>query len=187
MQSIEEYNDISTKDQYQIAIYDGLSKEEAVWVCERMSRDNARTPVQWSDKNNAGFTSGTPWLKVNSNYKEINVENQEKDENSVLNYYRKLIAVRKSPEYKEVFTYGDFVPVYENTESVMAFYRVDERKRMLIAANFGKEEVKIKLEHTVKNVVLCNKKYELSKKMIGQEQVLRLESCGVIVLECEIQ
>lgn len=176
--SIEEYDDISTKDQYHIAREAGLSDKEALEVCGRMSRDNARTPVQWSDKEHAGFTTGTPWLKVNSNYKEINVESQEKDEDSVLNYYRKLTALRKSPEYKEVFTYGTFVPEYESTDNVMAYYRVDEEKRMLIAANFGTEPVELKLNYPVKRVALSNMK----KSQVGEK--LQLESCEVIVLEC---
>lgn len=176
--SIEEYDDISTKDQYHIAREAGLSDKEALEVCSRMSRDNARTPMQWNDREYAGFTTGTPWLKVNSNYREINAESQEKDADSVLNYYRKLTAVRKSPEYKEVFTYGTFVPAYENVDNVMAYYRVDEEKRMLIAANFGTEPVELELNYPVKKVVLSNMKK-------GQaEEKLQLESCEVIVLEC---
>lgn len=183
--SIEEYDDISTKDQYHIAREAGLSDEEALEVCGRMSRDNARTPVQWSDKENAGFTTGTPWLKVNSNYKEINVESQEKDADSVLNYYRKLVALRKSAEYREVFTYGEFAPAYENTETIMAYYRVDENKRMLVAANFGKEVAEVKLEYPVKRVVLSNQESAAKEKMQKPEQTLKLVSCEVIVLECE--
>lgn len=183
--SIEEYDDISTKDQYHIAREAGLSDEKALEVCGRMSRDNARTPVQWSDKENAGFTTGTPWLKVNSNYKEINVESQEKDADSVLNYYRKLVALRKSAEYREVFTYGEFAPAYENTETIMAYYRVDENKRVLVAANFGKEVAEVKLEYPVKSVVLSNQESAAKKKMQKPEQILKLGSCEVIVLECE--
>lgn len=183
--SIEEYDDISTKDQYHIAREAGLSDEEALEVCGRMSRDNARTPVQWSDKENAGFTTGTPWLKVNSNYKEINVESQEKDADSVLNYYRKLVALRKSAEYREVFTYGEFAPAYENTETIMAYYRVDENKRVLVAANFGKEVAEVKLEYPIKSVVLSNQESAARKKMQKPEQILKLGSCEVIVLECE--
>jgi len=127
-ENIEEYDDISTKDQYHIAREAGLSNEEALKVCGRMSRDNARTPVQWSNEENAGFTTGKPWLKVNSNYTKINVESQEAQPDSVLNYYRKLTALRKSSEYKEVFTYGTFAPAYEETESVMAYYRIGDGK-----------------------------------------------------------
>lgn len=186
--SIEEYDDISTKDQYRLARKAGLSDEEALAACGRMSRDNARTPVQWSGERNAGFTTGTPWLKINSNYKEINVESQEQDGDSVLYYYRRLVALRKSPEYKEVFTYGEFVPAYEDTETIMAYYRADAEKRMLVAANFGKEPVKITLEYPVKEVVLFNQKKGTLEKPEGWEkpgQVLTLESCEAVVLECE--
>ena len=176
--SIEEFNDINTKDQYELAREAGLSDKEALEACGRMSRDNARTPVQWSSQENAGFTTGTPWLKINSNYQEINVERQENDADSVLNYYRRLVAVRKSPEYKEVFTYGKFVPVYQDTETIMAYYRENGNQRMLVAANFGKEAAELKLEYPVKRVVLSNQ-----KEVETAEQMLKLESCEVIVLE----
>ena len=176
---IEDYDDISTIDQYHIAREAGLSHEEALSVCEKMSRDNARTPVQWNGEEHAGFTTGTPWLKVNPNYKKINVADQEKDENSVLHYYRKLVAARKSDAYREVFTYGEFVPVYEDSDSVMAYYRVLGEKRILVAANFGKERVEIPLEYPVKQIILSNKAGVSSIK----ENLLTLQSCEVIVLQ----
>lgn len=176
---VKEYNDINTIDQYNLAISAGLSDKEALAVCSKMSRDNARTPVQWSDSDNAGFTTGTPWLKVNSNYKDINVQNQENDPDSVLNYYRKLVATRKSPEYKEVFTYGVFEPAYEDTEYVMAYYRVSDNQRILVAANFGKDAKTIELKFPVKKVVLSN----VGRKEIN-EFSLKLDSCEVIVIEC---
>ena len=176
---IEDYDDISTINQYHIAREAGLSHEEALSVCEKMSRDNARTPVQWNGEEHAGFTTGTPWLKVNPNYKKINVADQEKDENSVLHYYRKLVAARKSDAYREVFTYGEFVPVYEDSDSVMAYYRVLGEKRILVAANFGKEKVEIPLEYPVKQIVLSNKAGVSSIK----ENLLTLQSCEVIVLQ----
>ncbi len=182
---IEEYNDISTKDQYDIARNAGLSNEEALEVCGRMSRDNARTPVQWNARDNAGFTTGTPWMKVNSNYVEINVENQEKDADSVLNYYRKLLALRKSPKYQEVFTYGKFIPAYENMENIMAYYRADGNRRILVAANFGEDTVELKPEYSIKNVILSNRENAAAKRIVEPEGVLRLESCDAVVLECE--
>lgn len=188
-ENIEEYDDISTKDQYHIAREAGLSNEEALKVCGRMSRDNARTPVQWSNKENAGFTTGKPWLKVNSNYTKINVESQEAQPDSVLNYYRKLTALRKSSEYKEVFTYGTFAPAYEETESVMAYYRIGDGKRILVAANFGDIPAEVKLEYPVKKVLLSNQKEEVKTQEIrdvqSKNKILKLESCEVIVLECE--
>ena len=177
--SIEEYDDINTKDQYHTAREAGLTNEEALQACSRMSRDNARTPVQWNDRENAGFTTGTPWLKVNSNYREINVEKQEKDPDSVLHYYRRLVAVRKSPEYKETFTYGRFVPAYEDTETIMAYYREDDQKRILVAANFGKDAVSLPLDYPVKKVILSN-----CHRSSTPQQILTLDSCEVVVLEC---
>ena len=175
--NVEEFDDINTKDQYQLARAAGLSNEDALYVCGKMSRDNARTPMQWSGGKNAGFTLGTPWLKVNSNYPEINVENQEKDSNSVLNYYRKLVALRKSPAYR-------FVPAYEDTESVMAYYRVEEKKRIMVAGNFGKETVELKLDFPVKTVLLSNlKDWDMENRQVPKD-ILTLESCEVVVLEC---
>lgn len=179
--SIEEYDDISTKDQYHIARAAGLSDEEALAVCNRMSRDNARTPMQWNNRENAGFTMGTPWLKVNDNYRTINVEQQEKDDNSVLQYYRRLVALRKSPAYKEVFTYGTFSPAFENTESVMSYYRVTAGKRILVAANFGAETVSLTLAYNISHILLSNFGVE---EPDPSSHALKLESCEVIVLEC---
>ena len=179
--SIEEYDDISTKDQYHIARAAGLSDEEALAVCNRMSRDNARTPMQWNNRENAGFTMGTPWLKVNDNYRTINVEQQEKDDNSVLQYYRRLVALRKSPAYKEVFTYGTFSPAFENTESVMSYYRITAGKRILVAANFGAETVSLTLAYNISHILLSNFGVE---EPDPSSHALKLESCEVIVLEC---
>ena len=178
--SVDEYNDISTIDQYHVARDAGLSDAQALEVCGKMSRDNARTPVQWNDQENAGFTTGTPWLKVNSNYKEINAASQENDPDSVLNYYRRLTAVRKAPAYKEVFTYGETVPAYQDTDTVMAYYRETESQRILVAANFGKEPVSLRLDTPVKCVILSNQK---QNECPGE--TLTLNSCEVIVLELE--
>lgn len=176
--SVDAFNDINTKDQYHIAREAGLSDAEALAVCNRLSRDNARTPMQWSEDANAGFTTGTPWLPVNTNYRTINVAAEETDAGSVLNYYRRLTAVRKSPEYREVFTYGEFVPAYEDSDTVMAYYRVDEKQRVLVAANFGKEPVTLALEHPAKRVIISNRD---QNGCPGQS--LRLDSCEVIALE----
>lgn len=181
--NVDEYNDINTLDQYHIAREAGLSDEEALKACSKMSRDNARTPIQWSDEENAGFTTGTPWLKVNSNYKEINVASQEHDSNSVLNYYRKLIALRKSPEFVEVFTYGTFVPAYRDVDDIMAYYRLDDNKRILVAANFGKDSVELELKYSVKQILLFN---NIDGKKELKKQILCLNSCEVIVIEMEL-
>ena len=166
--SVEEYNDINTIDQYHTARNAGLTDKEALKACSKQSRDNAR------------ITAGTPWLKVNDNYKEINMADQDQDPDSILNYYRRLIALRKSPTYKEVFTYGKFLPAYQYTEDVMAYYRKDEHTRILVAANFGKESVELPLDYPVKQVLLSN---QHKQHNYNTESHLSLESCEVIVFE----
>ena len=180
--SMEEFDDISTKDQYHTAREVGLSDQEALEVCSRMSRDNARTPMQWTSGENGGFTKGTPWLKVNPLFKDVNVEAQEQDPDSVLNYYRKLVALRKSDELKEVFTYGEFLPEYENVDGVMAFYRKDESKCILVAANFGKDAATIKLKSEIEKVWLSNR---IDGIVDCEKDSLNLRSCEVVVLELE--
>ena len=180
--SMEEFDDISTKDQYHTAREAGLSDQEALEVCSRMSRDNARTPMQWTSGENGGFTKGTPWLKVNPLFKDVNVEAQEQDPDSVLNYYRKLVALRKSDELKEVFTYGEFLPEYENVDGVMAFYRKDESRCILVAANFGKDAATIKLKSEIEKVWLSNR---IDGTVDCEKDSLNLRSCEVVVLELE--
>lgn len=177
--SVDEFDDISTKDQYRMAREAGLSDTEALAVCSVMSRDNARTPMQWKDAPQAGFTSGTPWLKVNDNYPVINVEKEEGQPDSVLHYYRKLIALRKSGEYRELFTYGKFEPAYENADHVMAYYRILQGRRVLVAANFGTDTIELDWEVPAKKVLLSN------KKRINAENKLILEKCEVFVTECK--
>ena len=177
--SVDEFDDISTKDQYRMAREAGLSDAEALAVCSVMSRDNARTPMQWKDAPQAGFTSGTPWLKVNDNYPVINVEKEEGQPDSVLHYYRKLIALRKSGEYRELFTYGKFEPAYENADHVMAYYRILQGRRVLVAANFGTDTIELDWEVPAKKVLLSN------KKRTNAENKLILEKCEVFVTECE--
>ena len=177
--SVDEFDDISTKDQYRVAREAGLSDAEALAVCSVMSRDNARTPMQWKDAPQAGFTSGTPWLKVNDNYPVINVEKGEGQPDSVLHYYRKLIALRKSGEYRELFTYGKFEPAYENADHVMAYYRILQGRRVLVAANFGTDTIELDWEVPAKKVLLSN------KKRTNAENKLILEKCEVFVTECK--
>lgn len=177
--SVDEFDDISTKDQYRMAREAGLSDAEALAVCSAMSRDNARTPMQWKDAPQAGFTSGTPWLKVNDNYPVINVEKEEGQPDSVLHYYRKLIALRKYGEYRELFTYGKFEPAYENADHVMAYYRILQGRRVLVAANFGTDTIELDWEVPAKKVLLSN------KKRTNAENKLILEKCEVFVTECK--
>lgn len=175
--SIEEFNDINTKDQYRVALDAGLTEQQALAACEKMSRDNARTPMQWDSSPNAGFTTGTPWLKVNDNYPEINVAAQENDPDSVLNYYRRLTALRKSPEYRQLFTYGKFRPAFEKSHRILAYYREKDNQRVLVAANFGREKQHLHLPGTVKKTLLTNSGREITGS------AMTLAPSEVVVLE----
>ena len=176
-QSIEEVNDISSLDQYQVALQAGLSREEALAVISRSSRDNARTPMQWNQEANAGFTTGTPWLKVNPNYRDINAECQLSDPDSVFSFYRKLIALRKNPVYQNTIVYGSMEPVWEDHQNLMAYFRKGD-KTLLVAGNFQKKSQRISLEQGYKKVLLNNLK---DLKITGNE--LELLGYQAIILE----
>ena len=163
--SIREVDDISTLDEYEVCLREGFSEEEALRIVNRYSRDNARTPVQWDSSKNAGFTTGTPWLPLNPNYKKINVAEQEQDPESVLSYYKKLTALRKNPEYKETMVYGDFVPFMADEDRLMAFYRKGE-KTLLILGNYRKEERELELPAPVKKLVLSNAEPRITGRKI---------------------
>lgn len=153
--SIDEVDDISTLDEYQTALSAGLSPEEALKAVSRYSRDNARTPMQWSDQPNAGFTTGTPWIKVNPDYISINAAAQQNDPDSVRSFYKQLIALRKHPAYKETIVYGTLEPVWEHQRHLMSYYRKGE-KTILVIGNFQKEEQCVELPSACKKVLLNN-------------------------------
>ena len=176
---ISEYDDISTKDQNKVAIKAGCTKEEALACCYENSRDNARTPMQWSADEKGGFSVHVPWLAMNPNYKEINVREQEGREDSVLSYYKKLIALRKSPEFKETFVYGRVVPVYEDTDTIFGFMRIGEEngQKILVIANYGKDAAELMLPGEVKEILLSN----TGRKTLPGEKIM-LESLETAVL-----
>lgn len=178
--SIEEYDDISTKDQYKVALEAGLTEADALKAVARFSRDNSRTPMQWSDEENAGFTCGKPWLKVNPNYTQVNAAREEKDKDSVLHYYRQLLALRKSDAYRETFTYGEFRPAFEEEKDIFAFYRITPEQKILVAANYGTVERTLVLPYGIKKQLLCNNgRINAAGSRIG------LGSCDAIVLELD--
>ena len=153
--SIDEVDDISTLDEYKVALDAGLTPEAALKAVARRSRDNARTPMQWTGEENAGFTAGTPWLRVNCNYTAINVVKETIDPNSVLNFYKKLIALRKDPEYKETVVYGALEPFMEDRHNLMAYYRKGD-KTLLVVGNYQWDEQEITLPSECKKVLINN-------------------------------
>ena len=178
-QSITEIDDISTIDQYHVALDAGLSEKEALACVSRYSRDNARTPVQWDNSVNAGFSKEQPWLPVNPNYKRINVASQIQDPESLLSYYKKLTALRKNPAYKETLVYGDFVPYMEDRHNLMAYYRKGD-KTLLVLGNFQKAPQTIKLPAPYKEILLNN--YPALK--ITEDSVV-LDDYQAVILELE--
>lgn len=178
--SIEEVDDISTLDEYQVALEHGYTGEGALALVAEMSRDNARTPMQWSEEAHGGFTTGTPWLPVNENCQTIHVKEQESQENSVLSFYKKLIALRTDPEYEEAIVYGSQEPFLEEETNLTAFYRKGQEKTLLILANTCSKSRTITLPAPIKKVLLNN--YAAPLKATPNHQI-PLQSYQLIILE----
>ncbi|MGN7174649.1 alpha,alpha-phosphotrehalase [Paenibacillus sp. FSL R5-0490] len=134
---IEDYRDVESLNVYSILKEKGMAEEEIINILKSKSRDNSRTPVQWNSTENAGFSDGTPWIPVASNYREINAENALKDENSIFYHYKKLIQLRK--QY-DIITYGDYELISEDHPDVFAYVRNGDNEKLLVVNNFyGKE------------------------------------------------
>lgn len=141
--SLDEIDDISTYGQYETARNEGIEEKEAFEIVAYRSRDNARTPMQWDDAENAGFSQGKPWLAVNDNYKKINVRKQKDDAQSLLEYYRRLIGFRRSEEYGDVLSQGTISRVEYGIDHVIAFKRETKEKELLVILNYSSEETKL--------------------------------------------
>jgi oligo-1,6-glucosidase len=138
---ISQFQDIESKNAYEELVGGGhVTHERMMEYLRCKSRDNARTPMQWNDKEQAGFTKGTPWLAVNPNYKEINADQQIEDSDSVFSYYKKLIALRKK---YGLIVYGDYEPVLSEDSRVFAYIRSLEKERILVICNFTDKVVSV--------------------------------------------
>ena len=153
---IEDYRDIETLNLYRERLEKGYSREEIMRSVYAKSRDNARTPMQWNDEENAGFTQGTPWLKVNPNYTEIHAAAQVSDGDSVFACYRKLVHLRK--EYP-VFVDGDFRLLLEEDENIFAYTRTNKDSRLLVLCNFYDRTVRFSLEEDISDMELLVTNY----------------------------
>ena len=153
--TLGEFDDISTLDQYEVALRAGLTPEQALRAVSLYSRDNARTPFQWDASPGAGFTTGTPWLPLNPNYRELNLAAQRGRQGSVYEFYRSLIALRKSGEYGETLVYGETVPWLPEQHNLMAYLRRGE-KTVLVAGNFQGEPQDMRLPGSLKKLLLNN-------------------------------
>jgi alpha-glucosidase len=135
--SIDDYDDVAIKNLYEIRRENGVSHEEIMEFIWATSRDNSRTPMQWSSAPNAGFTTGQPWLGMNPNYSDINVEQQLNDHSSILHFYKKMIAMKKE---HEVFTYGTYDLVLEDNEQIYAYTRTLDDQKAIVISNLSDEQ-----------------------------------------------
>lgn len=143
-QSVEDFRDLDSINAYHELVEDQkvFSKEEMMRYLRYKSRDNARTPFQWDDSENAGFTTGTPWIMVNPNYKEINAKAELADPNSVFYYYQKLIQLRKE---KEIIVYGTYDLLLPESEELYVYTRTLGEEKLLVVCNFSENEVELEI------------------------------------------
>lgn len=139
---IEDYKDCEIINMYHERLEKGYSKDEIMKSIYAKGRDNARTPMQWDDSENAGFTTGTPWIKVNDNYDKINAKSQVDDPDSIFSCYKKLVQLRK--DYP-VFVDGKFTLLLEDDENIFAYSRKNEEKTMIVVCNFFDKEIPMPL------------------------------------------
>ena len=169
--SIEKYNDVKSINIYEEKINEGVSVNEALKAVASISRDNARTPMQWDSTNYAGFSENTPWIDVNENYKSINVESQLANENSVLNFYKKLIKIRKE---NLSLIYGRYDMILEEDEKIYAYTRTLDNDKYVAIVNLSDEEALYKyddLDLIYENLMLAN--YKVREHGILKEVVLK--------------
>ena len=177
-ESVEDFDDIATINGYHVAKEAGLSEEEALAVIANYSRDNARTPMQWSAEPGLGFSDGPAWLISPKPDYSINVEDQEKDPDSILNYYRQLTALYRHPLYGNTIRFGDMIPAYRDRENIIAFERRGD-KRLMVISNFQNRQATLELPAPIKTVVLNN----TAGLFQEGDQVLELAPYQSIVLE----
>ena len=157
--SIEEYDDLNTKDQYQRALNAGYSNAESLKFANDRSRDNSRMPFPWNTEKNGGFTSGTPWLKCNEDYASICAEKQQHDKDSLMYYYKKLIQIRKDEENRETLIYGKIREIENVPDSVIAFERIAENgSKIQIWVNMSDETQQADL---TEGEILCSNYSEI--------------------------
>lgn len=178
--SIDDVDDISTKNHYSIAIHDGLTPEEAIKAVNRYSRDNGRVPFPWGPGKNGEFTVGTPWMKVHPDYLQFNAADEKNDPGSVLNYYKKMISLRKSAEFGEVLSLGDISPLMLDYSDVIAYKRSLGNKNVAVVCSFSPAPLNADLGFKPGETLIAN--YEKPFEASGGKTVLPPFSAFV----CEI-
>ena len=176
--SIEQYRDVESLNHYQILQDKGMTKEQALMILDVHSRDNSRTPMQWDDSINAGFTTGTPWIQTADNYTEINVKNSLEDKDSIFYYYQKLIQLRKN---YDVIAYGDIKPLLREDKRVFAYERNYKGQKLIVICNFYPTTYEIELPYDLSNYkcILNNYKNEAKAKKIALKPYETLVYCNL--------
>ncbi len=164
--TVEEYQDVQSTGLYYSKLEQGMAHEDIMEIIWATARGNSRTPMQWDETVNGGFSSGTPWLAVNPNYKEINVAQQLADEESILNFYKKMIQLKKS---HDVFTHGEYDLTLDNHPAIYAYTRTLDHEQVLILSNLTDQEVAFELEKmnlVFDQLMLSNYKVEEHEPMM---------------------
>ena len=165
---ISEFDDIASKDQYQRALGEKFSTEEALYFVNKRSRDNSRTPMQWNEGKNAGFSEDEnikSWIKLTGSQAVTNVKNQLNDENSIFAHYKKMIDLRQNGKYSDCLIYGEFIPVPLENEKIIAYVRKYGNQKLLCISNFSELKQEVKLNDIAK--VLGEKEITLGEVLIN--------------------
>lgn len=174
---IGQYNDIAAKNSYQKAMSEGQDMEQFMKQLRFLSRDNGRTPMQWKDTVQAGFTTGTPWLPVNQNYTEINAAEQEKDPNSVLNHFRAMTRLRRE---NPVLVYGAYDMILDEHPQIYAYTRVLGKEKLLILLNFSDQKAAAELPATLRTGKILVNNYPSDP--FQPDQTIQLEPYQALVV-----
>ncbi|MGG7057110.1 alpha,alpha-phosphotrehalase [Clostridium tertium] len=179
---INDYRDVESLNAYNTLLEKGIEKEEILNILKNRSRDNSRTPMQWNNMKEAGFTSGTPWIKLSSNYNKINVELERNKSNSILNYYMELIKIRKN---NKIVSEGKFIPLLEEHSKILAYIRELNGREILVACNFYGEKTMASLKD-IKGMDFDTLLSNSDENKLQEENIF-LEPYGAIVLELRMK
>ena len=188
---ISEFDDIASKDQYQRALGEKFSPEKALYFVNKRSRDNSRTPMQWNESKNVGFSEDenvNSWIKLTGSQAVTNVKNQLNDENSIFSHYKKMIDLRQNGKYSDCLIYGDFIPIPLENEKIIAYVRKYGNQKILCINNFSELKQGVKLNDIAK--VLGEKEITLGEILINNfdkigkdEKKLNLEEFQSLLVE----
>lgn len=178
---ISEFDDIASKDQYQRALGEGFSSEEALYFVNKRSRDNSRTPMQWDNSKNAGFSkdeNSKSWIKLTGSQATTNVADQINDKDSIFSHYKKMIDLRQNGKYSDCLTFGDFISVPLENEKIIAYVRKYKNQKVLCISNFSELKQEVKLSEIAK--ALGEKEIKIGEILINNFEGLEKDGEKVV-------